>query len=981
MVLLQESEILEDLGGFGECENGRLVNESELHARIRWETKLLNIIHLNIRSVHKNFDSLILLLESFRLSHCDIIVLSECFRISSTDQCNIPGYDTFYNQADYNKNDGVIILVKSDINAQFSYNRLPNSHATVGRISFKIHNISFGITAVYKPPPVSKQEFIADLHSFFETTLLQNIEIFIGDININVLNPENNDVCDYLSTLARLGFRPYIESITRPETGTCLDHIFVNRKLKVKNMSCCSYILDTDITDHYPIMLNINMSDFTSHDGGTQDTIVRTKLHLNKFKKLLKAQDWSNITNNRCPEIATKNFISTYKNLMNQATESYNLVTRVQKKIKPWITGGLITSIKHRDKMKKRLLNNDSTELKNEYKLYRNYLNKLINKQKNDYYKTEIDNNKHNVKKIYEIIKNACCEKSKKKSSLKINDDNGHEIHSNREAADYCNDYFINIGAKMAEQIPCSQKPSRLDNSVSASMYLTPLSKNDIIRHIYSLKNNSSPGYDGISAELIKQTHLEVVLPLLHIINLIFQTGIVPSDFKTTIVTPIHKTGSVTDIKNYRPISVISNFAKIFEKSLKEKLVRFFNDNNVISTNQYGFMEGYGTSDALLKLTSEVTNNLNNGKKCIGVFIDLAKAFDTVPHDKLLGVLSSYGVRGAVLKLIGSYLTERLQMVKVNGSLSNSQVIKIGVPQGTVLGPLLFITYINSLLKLETGGLTISYADDTALIFNGDDWEQTKTRVTRGLLIVKNWMETYKLSLNLSKTNYIAFSLTMASRPNFSEITICGNEIREVLHTKYLGIVVDQFLKWHFHIGYLSNRIHTLIHKFYLLREFLNRNLLITVYRAVVESLIRYGILAWGGLYKNALHRLNIVQKYILKIIFKKNRLYPSRLLFTAETCNIRTIYVIAVCSYFHSHDIVRKYVDHMYNTRTKVNRHLQIPINHRTINLKYIDYIAPKVYNLLPGDIKKVKNKRRFCKECTRYIVANYDRFMNVFV
>lgn len=364
MVLLQLSEIMEDLDDFGEHESGRLVNEGELHTLVKWESKLLNLVHLNIRSVNKNFENLLLLLENFRLSLCDVIVLSECFQILSTDQCNIPGYDTFYNQADYNKNDGVIILVKSDVNAQFSCSRLPSSHATVGRISFRVNNISFGITAVYKPPPILKQAFIADLHSYFEINLLQNIEIFLGDININILDPENSDVCNYLSTLARMGFKPYIESITRPETETCLDHIFVNQKLKIKNMTFSSYILDTDITDHYPIMLNVCKNDFVSRDvvGNTRSAVCKTRLNLNKLKDLLKVQDWSSVMNTKNPEIAARHFISTYKSLIDQATETYSVLSGVQRKIKPWITNGLIMSIKHRDKMKRRLLNNYSIE-------------------------------------------------------------------------------------------------------------------------------------------------------------------------------------------------------------------------------------------------------------------------------------------------------------------------------------------------------------------------------------------------------------------------------------------------------------------------------------------------------------------------------------------------------------------------------------------------------------------------------------------
>lgn len=584
------------------------------------------------------------------------------------------------------------------------------------------------------------------------------------------------------------------------------------------------------------------------------------------------------------------------------------------------------------------------------------------------------------MKKMYNIIKDATYENQTKDLCIKINNEQGQEFTNSIEMANYCNNYFINIGIDMEKNIPIPKNSCSLDPINPNSMFLTPITKNELVKHISSLKSSGCPGYDGISTQIIKQTHMEIMTPLLHIINLIFKTGIVPSDFKMSIVTPIHKNGPKTDIKNYRPISVISNFSKIFEKCFKEKLTMFFNKNDILSDDQYGFMNGSSTSDALHRFATEIINNLNTGNKCIGVFLDLAKAFDTVPHKKLLDVLIHYGVRGTVSKLIESYLTNRSQVVKINKILSDRQIIKIGVPQGTVLGPILFITYLNSLLRQNIGGSVISYADDTVLIFSGRDWDETKNKVVRGLKIIKNWLHSHKLTLNLTKTNYISFSLTAAGRPLFSYITIDDNKINEVSSTKYLGVIIDQFLKWQPHIDYLTNKIRKLIHKFYLLREFLNTKILIMLYKAFVESLLRYGILVWGGLYNNALYKLNTVQKFILKIIYKKNKTYSTKLLFSEETPNIRTLYMITICVYIHIRNSLREHIDHSYDTRSKLNKKLKIPLNHKNINLKYINYLAPKIYNLLPNVMKEIKNKKKFKKECNKYIFSNFDRFVCLF-
>lgn len=985
MVLQQEDEVLQELKMLDEDLFGNLTNEEEILSQIDVKNKVLNILHLNIRSVKKNFDHLLLLIQRFKLSFCDLIILSECFQLISIDQFNIPGYTTFYNNGNYNKNDGVLILINSSIIVEMSHIKLSKSETTISRITFKHHNVTYGITATYKPPPINELLFTEDIDNYFNNKLNKDIEIFIGDININIIN-ENNNVNEYLSTMGRHGFIPYIGSPTRVtvDTASCIDHIFVRKKLKTNNLKFKSFILDTHITDHYPIMLNIKyekQQQTTTHsDSNFQRTY--TKFDYLTFKQNIKSQIWCDVLNSNNPETATNTFVKIFTDLMELSKTSHTVKSKGHKKIKKWITNGIITSIIYRDNLKKKLLKNYDPELESEYKTYRNKLNKLIFQAKNNYYKTQIESCKNNVKKIYKIITEATNEKNSPSSvELRITDDNEKDFDNKSDMANYCNNYFINAGIDMEKKINVPQNPYKLEQTTLSSMFLRPATEKEIIKHIATLKNNSASGEDGISAKLIKLVHLDILTPLTHIINLIFRTGIVPSHFKTTIVTPIFKAGSKNDIKNYRPISLINNFAKIFEKCFKERLIQFFSENNILAKNQFGFKEGFSTCDAMYHLTSEVTNNLNIGKKCIAVFIDLAKAFDTVPHDKLLNVLSHYGVRGTVLNVLESYLLNRHQCVKINNTTSDPQVIKIGVPQGTVLGPILFITYINSLLKLKIRGKLISYADDTALVFSGKTWEETKYKTIEAIDIVKNWLDSFKLSLNIKKTNYIAFSLTNANRPDFVSINIANDKqsINEVSEVKYLGIILDKHLKWNPHIEHLTKKIRKLINKFYLLREFLNKKLLISIYKALIESLIRYGIIIWGGLYKSALNQLNVIQNYILKIIGKKKKLFPTNLLYNEEICNVRTLYIIAICSYIHKHEELKQYVSHNHDTRNKINRHLIIPVNHTNINLRFLNYLAPKIYNLLPCHLKTLNNRKLFNKKCRTYVTSNYHKFINI--
>lgn len=332
MVVLEQDEILQEISN-NDNHIAKLVDRDLLHNELKVSHKLVNIIHVNIRSVNKNLDNLILFLESFSLYFNDIIILSETFQILSTDQCNVPGYVTFYNNAKYNKNDGVIILVKSSISAQFSSYTLSNSLATVGRLTIQVNNVTIGITASYKPPPIDKQDYINEIGTYLELNMNNQIEVFIGDINIDILNTSNNDVNDYLSTMAQLGFISYINNVTRPDTNTCLDHIFVCQKLRTTNFHFQSFILDSHFSDHIPTMLNVSLGNITSENHFCQANIIKTKIDINKFKELLQVQNWSSIINNPDPETATKDFLIIYDNTMEKAKIEYTLTNHKKKKM------------------------------------------------------------------------------------------------------------------------------------------------------------------------------------------------------------------------------------------------------------------------------------------------------------------------------------------------------------------------------------------------------------------------------------------------------------------------------------------------------------------------------------------------------------------------------------------------------------------------------------------------------------------------
>ena len=393
---------------------------------------------------------------------------------------------------------------------------------------------------------------------------------------------------------------------------------------------------------------------------------------------------------------------------------------------------------------------------------------------------------------------------------------------------------------------------------------------------------------------------------------------------------------------NYRPISIVSNFAKIIEKIIYKRLNNFLEKFNILSQMQFGFRKGIGTNCALYYVTEYLYNNLDKSRPTIAVFLDLAKAFDTVNHKLLLEKLYYYGVRGTAYNLMKNYLSGRTQFVKIGKIKSKTCKINIGVPQGTILGPLLFLIYINSIFNLLPLFTTVSFADDTVILDEGSTWHSVSHSISNKIETVYNWLCENKLSLNIDKTFFMTFANQITSLPTNIELKLNNKSIIRSDCVKYLGIYYDQYLKWEYCITNIIKKTRFPLFIFAKLRRILSINSLMILYHGLFMGIASYGIIAWGSAYKNKLTPLLNLQKRILKIISKDKRNFIN-------VPNLKQIYCLS-CLLMNYRDLQNLYIKSTCLTRF---RSIPLPKEELEVGKRSQIYTAIEIFNQLPNNLK----------------------------
>ena len=612
--------------------------------------------------------------------------------------------------------------------------------------------------------------------------------------------------------------------------------------------------------------------------------------------------------NNNDPNISCKKFIDTITFYLDEYAPYRKLSKKeVELLEKPWITSEILNKCHERDLLLKTISKEKDpiklSDLKNKFKAIRNEITKDKRKGKKLHYEAYFQSNKNRTAKIWEGVRAIVNTSTSKSSNIKLMDRNHNLVSDNGIIANTFNRHFSTIGSNVGNLIPQGNGSFRdyftlrdtnnrpfLD--FSETFFLNPAVPDEVTKVIDSLNLKKSVGPMSIPTYILKLYKQFFSHYLAILINMSFETGIFPDVLKIAKVTPIHKKESKLDYLNYRPISLLSAISKIYEKLIYTRIFDYLTKNNMISSKQFGFRSKYSTIHAIISLTERIKELMDSGHYVCGIFIDLEKAFDTVNHNILCHKLNYYGLRGNINNLIQSYLTNRKQFVSIKGVNSDTMDVNCGVPQGSSLGPLLFLIYINDfrfcLKQTETG----HFADDTYILYASKKLKSLEVVINSELKLVTNWLRLNRLSLNAKKTELIIFRSKRKPIYCNTYFKLNGILLKPKDSVKYLGMHIDKHLTWDTHIlnlGKSLSRANGILSK---LRHYSPKAVCLNVYYALFYSHLTYGACVWGLTSEKNIKKIEVLQNKCARILtFSDSRSSANPLYTSLGLLKVRDIF------------------------------------------------------------------------------------------
>lgn len=920
----------------------------------------ISILSCNICSLSAKFNEFTTYLDYLSRQNAlpSVICLQEAFITNNSDLSMLipPGYYVFSCGKSASGNGGLITYIRLGITAE----RLEVSHdnsvweGLFIKVRTNVKHRDVTVVNIYRPPRTNVK-LLRDFYANFTETMLDLQQrgkeiIAVGDFNIDLLRIHTKPIHEeFFETICSLNLLP---KITQPTRMTCssaslIDNIFCTVSDYFQSIN--AGILNHRFSDHQPVFAILTVP-FATPPSNRIDIRSINDESMEKFKKDL--QENPIILDGDNPS-----YMDFHSQFQEKFSEHFPVIskkiTKYNKSRNKWMNMSILNLLKKRDKLFFRLRKLSksgekyiilNTQLKNQNKV----LKKLITAAKRTYFRNQFNLFKNNIKKTWNLI-NETIGKRRGDSfpdSLRVGE---QVVRGLGNVATHFNEFFANAGHKIAEGVgrsevdPCSPTKfhpvetkytkSQSIRSESAhaiifnsnrnvTFHFKTVSEESVRKAINNLHSKSSTGFDGISTKLLKYLKDELIGNLTELINTSITRSEFPDLLKIAKVIPLHKKGDKTSMNNYRPVSLLSAFSKVYERIIHEQLYQYFESNNIFNEFQYGYRKNRSTELASSELIDIITGNKQKGRKTVGIFLDLSKAFDSLNHTILLKKLALYGLSDSGISLMESYLSNRYQYVELNGNCSPHNLLSVGVPQGSILGPLLFIIYLNDLVTSSKFFKYISYADDTTLVYSVPHKQSTHEAniiLNRELDVISEWFRSNKLQLNTSKTNLMVFR-GKRSKNFLLNISINGEKIQEVSSFKFLGLHLNYDLKWKTHVRQITAKISRGIGIMNRLRNIYPKEILMTLYHTLVTCHLNFQILNWGYEH-DAIFK---VQKKAIRAASNANYVaHTSPLFRSAGVLRVDDMYRMAQIKFYYKF-INKSLPNHFLNLNIKTNHMLQ---------------------------------------------------------